>query len=486
MKNDMGKVKLKITLLFVFFACTIHFVSGQQNNSLYFLDRVPQSIQLNPALQPGCVFYFGIPVISSLEINAGNNFFGLNDAFFKDNELGKFVNALNTKESTTQALNKLRKNNIISAGINLDLISFGFKLRDSYISFLISDKVNINTNIPKDLIRLPLEVIDVGSRYSLDNIGLNASYYREYSIGYSKKINDQLFFGVRGKMLFGKANITSQQTSINIYEPNWQSIELSSSINVQSSIPHLDVYTDKTGKPDSLNFRNFPNTSNLINDVVLLRKNRGFGFDLGIQFLPGEKFSISASILDLGYINWKTNVNTLSGGGDYTFKGINLNETNNVAKGILDSLLNVYDATLSYNPYNTLLIPKLYVAVSYAPVKSVKFGLLSRSEYIFNTFRQQFTGTLTLYPVQFLGVNLSYTIANRMYDNLGIGFVFRSGPLQYYIMSERIPVMWYKIKGDNVPYLPVYAKDFNLRFGANIVIGANKHKALTKDQPFLE
>ncbi|HEX2934151.1 MAG TPA: DUF5723 family protein [Bacteroidales bacterium] len=471
----------------IVFTFITHVVSGQQNNSLYFLDRVPQSIQLNPALQPSCKFYFGFPALSGIEINAGNNALGIRDVLIKDKDLDMLVTPLYSEKISRDALNKLRKNNIFSSGAQLDLISFGFKIKESYVSFLIADKINMNVNIPKDLATFVYDGIDVGKSYTFDRIGVNANYYREYSIGYSEKLNDRVSFGIRGKMLFGKANISSRQNEITLSEPDRETLQLSSSIKMNSSLPHFKVYTDPSGKPDSTDFEDFDDGEAFVEDLFLLTKNKGFAFDLGFQYNIDDRSALSASILDLGYINWKTNVNTLSGGGDYYFHGVNFNnDSTDEAEAILDTLKDVYDMTVANDPYSTLLNPKLYVGYSYSPNRFFKFGLLSRSELILKTLRQQFTGSITMYPAQILSATVSYTVANRMYDNLGVSLTLRTGPFQMYFMSERIPLFWYKVKGDNIPFIPYYAKDVNFRMGINFVFGANPRRKLMKDQPFLE
>ncbi|NJK93522.1 MAG: hypothetical protein HC905_00075 [Bacteroidales bacterium] len=250
----------------------------------------------------------------------------------------------------------------------------------------------------------------------------------------------------------------------------------------------MNVYASPTGKPDSIEFRDFNRTSDILNDLVFLNTNRGYGFDLGFQYLINDKLTLSGSILDLGYINWKSNVNTLSGGGDYTLEGIDLNQPDSVnfIETLLDTLQDVYDVTVTNDPYSQLLTPKLYIGASYSPYKFIKLGFLSRSEYIAKTFRQQITGSATIYMSQFFGTTLSYTIADKMYDNLGLAFVFRTGPLQIYLMSDRIPLFWYSVKGDNIPYLPIYARNANFRMGLNLVFGANQKRKLMKDQPFLD
>ncbi len=465
-----------------------HVIKGQQNNSLYFTDRIPQSIQLNPALQPMASSFVGMPLISGLEVNAGNNALGFSDILIKQKD-SLFLPAA-TKEISDKTLNTLRKNNIFATSAQVDLLSFGFKINESYISFLISEKMYANFSLPKDLLTFASQGITFGDTYNINNLKANATHYREYSVGYSQKVSDRLYFGIRGKLLFGKANLNMKQLDLTLSvpelnSPDWETVNVSSSVKINSSIPHLDAYTDANGQPDSLNMREFAGNE-IIWDYLLLSKNKGFGVDLGFNYLLSDKISISGSIIDLGYINWKTNINTLTGGGEYKFRGIDLQNDSTFEDELLDSIKNAYDATMSNDPYSTTLTPKLYAGISYAPNRFVKFGLLARSEYALKTFRQQVTGSLVMYPTQFFSATVSYTIADRMYDNLGIGFIFRGGPLQIYLMSDRIPIVWYKVNNSDIPFLPAYLKSANYRMGINLVFGSNTQRKLKKDQPFLD
>ena len=47
---------------------------------------------------------------------------------------------------------------------------------------------------------------------------------------------------------------------------------------------------------------------------------------------------------------------------------------------------------------------------------------------------------------------LSYTAENHQYDNLGAGLAFRAGVAQFYLVTDRIPVMWNRIKNDKSRY----------------------------------
>ncbi|NJK93521.1 MAG: hypothetical protein HC905_00070 [Bacteroidales bacterium] len=183
---------------------------GQQNNSLYFMDRIPQSIQLNPALQPGCIVYLGVPGISGIEVNGGNNALSLKNILIQNDDIGKLVTPFYSKEITRQTLDKLNKNNVFYAGSQIDIASFGFKIMDSYVSFLVADKVNVNTIIPKSLFEFIYDPIDVGKTFNIENLRINASYYREYSVGYSQKINNKLYVWCKEEIFFWQSKYYQQ------------------------------------------------------------------------------------------------------------------------------------------------------------------------------------------------------------------------------------------------------------------------------------
>jgi hypothetical protein len=44
---------------------------------------------------------------------------------------------------------------------------------------------------------------------------------------------------------------------------------------------------------------------------------------------------------------------------------------------------------------------------------------------------------------------VSYTATNHRYDNIGAGLAFRAGITQFYLLTDRIPVMWNRIKDNN-------------------------------------
>ena len=102
-----------------------------------------------------------------------------------------------------------------------------------------------------------------------------------------------------------------------------------------------------------------------------------------------------------------------------------------------------------------------------------------------NKLNSQYTFSLNLYPANALNLTLSYTIADHMYDNFGMGFTFKLLFLQAYVMTERLPLNWYATT-QGYP-IPKYAKEFNLRFGINFVLGyRHREKKMKADKPLVD
>ena len=81
--------KIYITLLLTF---TVYFSEAQQNLSLYYQTWLPQSTELNPAIQNNCKLYFGgllLPLagqlIPNLHFNYSNNYLSYKDVVTLEN-----------------------------------------------------------------------------------------------------------------------------------------------------------------------------------------------------------------------------------------------------------------------------------------------------------------------------------------------------------------------------------------------------------------
>ncbi|HEX2934636.1 MAG TPA: DUF5723 family protein [Bacteroidales bacterium] len=463
---------------------------AQQSNSMYFMDRIPQSNQLNPATQPQCGFYIGFPGFSSFEINAGNSAISFNDVLQKMPGLGdSLVWPLYNQDTKTKFLSNFSDVNYINSDFRNDWISFGFRIKNTYLSFSAGDRSESYGFIPKDLVKLGLDLNysnQTPGSFDLSNFGVKAQWYREYAIGVSQQINPNFTFGLRAKLLFGIASLATTNSEVRLNNTGPMSWQTQSIIDMNSSVPNLELKYKSNGDVDfdSIDFKSIDGYSDA-KGIIFNTSNTGFAVDLGVISQPLKNLSISASVLDLGFIRWKSNVNNFSQSGSYNFRGVDipLDDSIDTGDALKDTLEKVYAVNTNHDPFTTSLTGKLYVGVHYQLIKGIGFGALTRLQMLRNNIKPQFTFSLNLDPGKTFSATISYTIANGVYDNLGLGIATRLGPFQYYIICDRIP-LFYNWEKSGYP-IPAYAKNINFRTGINFVFGCTRNKKALKNKPLL-
>lgn len=464
-------------------------LAAQDAQTLYYMNRVPQSTFMNPAMQPKCNFFLGLPVVSSFQIDAGNNRLSLTDVIMKHPTEDSLITFLHpdAEFNTNDFLSKIDQNNFFYEDFRTDLLSFGFRVNSWYFTFNLSEKFSSAINYPKDLMELALEGNRgfINQNADLSYLGVNSTFYREYGIGVSKEINQKLSIGVRGKVLFGHANVYSDfdGNDLTLYSSR-DSIYLNADATIYTSSP-LIATQNADGDFDGFEVPGYiedSETDSLV-DLALAHNNMGLGVDIGIYFKPIDRLSLSVSLIDLGYIKWDVkDVTKLELNGNYAFKGVDVSdeigesdEDTDPFEDMLDSLENSFTVSNTAESYTTTLGTKIYVGANFAVSKKFDVGFLSRSYYLNNNLNQAFTFSANVRPINGISASLSYSIMNGAYNNIGFGLVLGGAPLQVYVISDNVSAAFWGHK----------TTSFNLRFGVNIAFGC-RQKAKKIDTPLLK
>ena len=508
-------------LLIIFMAMIIAEASAQNSQVLYYMN-LPQNHMINPALRPSNSLYIGLPAISGINMNINNNFVNFSDVFYKGPGRDSIISILHPDYNIDDFLAKIKDKNFFEPESTVQLLGLGFSVgKDMYFFLDINDRITGNLVLPGDLFRLALKGNEqfIGSKIDLSSLNGDLKYYREIGLGFSKNFTNKLRIGVKGKLLFGIAGVSIDNRSLGITVNDKSSNVLGTdpAVNVSDYSHVLDadmvvnvsaplsVYMGANQNIDSVVFdKNRFKTASGITDFLLGKKNFGLGLDIGATYNISDKIMVSAAITDLGFITWNSDVTNLKAKGQFEFSGINvLNVVNGsktfseLGQEILDSLNKSVNFSASNVPYTTYLPFGVTLGGSYSLTNNVSFGLLSYSRFIGKQIRESLTLSTNLNLSNAFSGSLSYTIANNQYNNLGAGLAFRAGVVQFYILTDRIPVVWNRIKGDittndingthttpyNVP-LPANWNTINLRLGMNLVFG-NKVKN-KNDKPMLQ
>src|ERR1035437_414243 len=468
-------------------------VSAQNSQVMYFMN-LPQNHLLNPALRPSNSVYIGLPAISGINLNINNNFVNFSDVFIKGQPKDSIISFLNPKYNVDKFLAKIKDRNFMESESTIQLLGIGFSVgKDGYVFFDINDKFDGNIVLPGDLFKLALKGNEAfgGSRIDLSSLRADMKYYREFGLGYSRNITDRLRVGIKGKLLFGIASAAISNKSLGITVNNDYSHVFDANLDVNVSGP-VNVYMDSKHNVDSVVFDDSRfKTSSGVRDFISGKGNTGLGLDIGATFDLTEKIVVSASITDLGFIRWGKDITRLSTDNQFVFDGLNLVDYFNgtktideIGQNMIDSLKNAFVLTKSKAAFTTFLPFGVSLGGSYNITSKFSLGFLSYTRIISKQLREAITLSANINLGNALSASIGYTAANRQYNNLGAALAFRAGVAQFYLVSDRITVMWDKLKnGNSTVVLPTNWNTFNLRLGMNLVFG-NRIKE-KKDKPMI-
>lgn len=463
-------------------------VRAQATNSLYFMNGVPQSNRINPARQPACGFYIGIPLISPLSTELSSSSLAYDDLIYPhptEDSLIRFLHPLGDQQAF---LNQLKPLNFVISDFGTSLFSLGFRTEIGFFSLDVTSRVDGNLYYPGDLARLVLEGADEGETYTMNGMGTDISGFDEISVGWSGAIGDKLQIGVRGKALFGIGNLATTSSELSVFSSGdvWN---INSNMVFNASLPFAEVQYDEDGMiEDIIIEEDLVNLNpSAIAGQAFNTKNFGLGIDLGIDYRPSDRWLLSASILDIGYIRWTDEVHEVSFSTiyDYTYLEVDPFEFSEsyTFDEYLDSTLTALADTLAgaleFTPgeiYSRRLNTKVYIGASWYVTPKINFGLLSRTDLLKEAVVEQVTASANLAAGRFLNFTLSYSYSNSYFKNFGAGISFNAGPLNLYVISDNTL---------NVLFWPQEAQSANLWFGMNLVFGYKQFLKQDLDRPLV-
>lgn len=433
---------------------------AQDSYTMKFLPQLHQSQWMNATNQTDAKISVGIPVLSGISFYIYNSGFSYNDLFKRTNDSTMSIHPGNF-------IDGLKSRNVVAFGADVSLFSANVAFEDFTVGLSVSDRADVRFSYPKDLFKFAWygNGAYIGQSIDIGNFGLNASWYREYALHGTKNFG-KWTFGASPKLLFGKTNIHTKESSLQLYtEPDYYAITATAEMNVQTS-----------GLADSAdraqNNMAFPG-------YAFNTKNKGLGIDLGAKYQLNEKIDVAAGINNLGYINWKSNIhNYTAGPTSFTFDGFDLSsylstgDSNFLSTNqYIDSVKDLIKFEKNTSAYKTSLPTEFYAMGNYrisdlhtvsAQVSTQKFS------------KKMVMATTLAYQIRlskhFTGA-LSYTMKSGSAFNVGGAIVARFAGMQWYFATDN---WWASVK-------PLDSKNMNLHMGVNLVFGDRVKKKVAEE-----
>ncbi len=469
----------KINLIVIFLAISSNLLFGQSNSMLFLMDNVPSTRNVNVAAYDDSVkFNFSLPLLSSIQASANSDFLYSNIIKKRPLDGSKFLDV-------NSFLASLEEENNINLEAKFNILRFGFKVKESYVSFSVDEKINFDVGIKKELFQFLLNGNkDLSNNQSIGGIMPSIAHTREISLGYVRKFkikDNYLNVGIKPKYYFGLADLNLNNELNYSNENDFSKIGVNVSGDGTFSGP-IDITSDN-GK---LDFNNIESNFE-ISDYIANTSNSGLGFDFGFNYtmdigekddenkngeaLKKQKLKIDFSLVDIGKINWETNTKKLNYQLAYQYDGFDITNSldsesdNYVSFGDLisdkidsietDNILNVQEN----QSYSTSFKPKFYLNTSFIFSEKFSAGLLfnSLNSGLFDDVNISVHSSLRLRDIVHLSASYSKI------GNMGLGLSLKGGPFQIYVLTDNL------LGTTKLASNPYEINDININFGINFV-----------------
>ena len=465
-----------IGVFFIMLVCTLS-ANAQFLRTSYFMEGTHYRQQLNPALTP-TKGYFNLPVIGAVNATVGSTSLGYQDIIDIIDDGDDFY-------TKPDFMNRLKDNNKLNVNFSTEILSAGWYKGKNFWSFNIGLRTDIGANLTKNMFTFLNEMETVeenwrNSNYDISGQQLNINAYTEIGLGLSRQINSRLTVGARVKALLGignmelklnrvamSANLPSDQ-QINQWssESYWNSMtpsqaaqaaqELKDKFNnyhanltvgaeLKSSFKGLELQEEE-GKDYVTDFD--------FDSGKLGIAGYGFGIDLGASYKILDNLTVSASVLDLGFISWsKSSTKIASANPDpidikgSTYTGMNVNDPQTVmnavnqlqtdAQGYMDRVTNgdVLDYDMlqlevgdAKESRKSRLASTLVLGAEYGFFNNkLAVGVLSTTRFVQPDALTELTFSANYRPKSWFNVALSYSAIQSAGKSFGLGL--KLGPL---------------------------------------------------------
>ena len=421
--------------------------------------RIPEITQENPGLEIPYDAHVAFPGLG--RINVGANLpLSYGDLFhISDN-----------------TLKRMGKTGAINTWFQLTPIHFGFRAGRNYFSITTAVKSNFYVAFQDDLVKLLVQgnTFDKGNNsltFFKDN-AISLDMHAEIGLGYNREINDNISFGLNARYLSGLVNVHTRKADVTLNAgEDYHTLTLNYILN-----GNFASVIDMGGLIDS-NIAD-PDFSGLgASDFF---QNHGFAFDIGGRYKINRFLEVEAAVLDIGFINWKSNAYKFDvAGSKYDFLGyysggglLQELETSTIGdlieesfKEIGDSLMNNLASEMtSVTSYRKWLNTKFNVGVSFYATEHDKFNATFNGIFINKVFIPSGSISYRRTLKRWFDVVIGNTFKGNSLLNPGAGVNFTLGVFQLYTMVDYTNTLAYIDR----------AKNLNVVFGINFIAHRNK------------
>lgn len=405
---------------------------SQSNLVFYPINDQFNSSSFNPAfLTSQKQFTFSIFPLAGMSVGYNNQ------AVIKD-VMTQFLAGNQTTEDFKGVFNSLVKQDLFFLNYETNLLNLGYNSDFGFFNFRVSENVLLMTdfkgNLSEFLTNPNFKNLVIGQPQLF---ATEALHYREYSLGFAKDIiKNKLSVGVRAKIYFGKSILFSEVSGKVIERADTFYTQITGPMRL--SFPANPQFED--GFLKDLNMANNFDIGSYITNA----KNIGTGIDLGLKYNITPEIELSASVVDLGRIKWKKNINTLIFNDEYPFPKENIEiklDKNGVPiltkfneKPLPDAIS--FRLSIDKSAFSTPLPTYIYAGLKYQLSPKLNIGMVDRYSKIKGLNYNSFSLT-TIYEFnKKLTFSTGYSIIGNSYNNMPLAVLYKWDSGQSYLGTD--------------------------------------------------
>jgi len=430
-KDDFMKKIISSLILLISGALT---AQTHQPLLMYGFEQIPGSMEMNPAFAMPNAYLIGVPVLANINLSMHANSYSFEDILKRESGDRTVIDFKNIADLTDENtfINTQFTTNIIQGGISA--------YNGGYWSFGFNTDVDVHLNLSSDLIDLAFfgnnHDRTINKWVEFADLGVEASAYSTWHVGYSKDLNKRIRLGGRFKIYNGLFNVSVRDNDMKIITRKDDLIpdEIEASGTAQVFWTGIDAFSDDAEDPEMspINFNNL-----------------GMGIDLGIDYMFNKNMYLSASIVDLGFIQWDDNGQGYDIRMDSTIKFTGFAFD---ASGDPDQLEDDLDDwtdeaednfktdSLTNTKYTNMMAMKTYINGTYR---------INKSNFVSATFAGQLRGdhytaglgvNYHLKVKKFLNLRMGVSYMDNQAD-IGIGTNFKIGAFNMFLITDNLMSM---------------------------------------------
>ena len=443
----MKRIYLLLTMVVAALSATA------QNPSTYFMDGTPLRRRWNPAFttERG---YVNIPGIGAIQVGTEGNL-ALSDILYPTPS-GSLTTLFSGSVPASLVLEDLNPMNTIGMGVHMNLIGFGAYTQKRHHFW--SAELNLRADLDS---RFPYELFDFmknGNSANIANLGLSLESYAEAAFSYTFPIVDELYLGVRAKVLFGLArgSMNFEQFDARLGEDSW-SAHAVGNMEFSGLMPATKTLQDGRVVYDM---------SELANQFKA-PAGYGFGFDVGAEWtLLDDHLRLSAGVNDIGVMFWSKSASSI-GRVDHQilFTGVETDENGNAVhpEFNLDEL--EFDVQES-REITKALRASINVGGEYNFLdRRIGLGLFYQAKFREYNTLHNVTFSANFRPLDWLHITGSYSLVNNSSQAVGLALNLCPRFISFFVGTDIL------LSKKNPQWIPIHQSNMNLTFGLSVPIG---------------